>query len=66
MDLMVSIYDTYLAPKEGGAVVSNGASGTKDLIASHRKQVEPMMEQVRDQREKLAKEVERWCKERGV
>ncbi|KAJ5806867.1 hypothetical protein N7474_010459 [Penicillium riverlandense] len=66
MDLMVSIYDTYLAPKEGGAVVPNGANGTKDLIASHRKQVEPMMEQVRDQREKLAKEVERWCAERGV
>lgn len=66
MDLMVSIYDTYLAPKEGGAFVSNGASGKQDLIASHRKQVEPMMEQVRDQRDKLAKEVERWCKERGV
>lgn len=62
MDLMVSIYDTYLAPKEGVAVVH----GTEDLIASHRKQVEPMMELVRDQREKLAKEVERWCKERGV
>lgn len=63
---MVSIYDTYLAPKEGSAVVSNGAGRKQDLIASHRKQVEPMMEQVRDQRDKLAKEVERWCKERGV
>lgn len=59
MDLMVSIYDTYLVPK-------GEANGHQDLIASHRKQVEPMMEQVRDQREKLAREVERWCKERGV
>lgn len=66
MDLMVSIYDAYLAPKEGVAVVSNGVNGQDDLIASHRKQVEPMMELVRDQREKLAREVERWCQERGV
>ncbi|KAJ5698179.1 hypothetical protein N7462_000184 [Penicillium macrosclerotiorum] len=62
MDLMVSIYDTFLAPKEGAAIVN----GHEDVIASHRKQVEPMMELVRDQREKLAKEVERWCQERGV
>ena len=63
MDLMVSIYDAYLAPKKEGGAVLNGDA---DLIALHRKQVEPMMELVRDQREKLAKEVERWCKERGV
>lgn len=62
MDLMVSVYEDYLAPKKGVAVVD----GDEDLIASHRKQVEPMMELVRDQREKLAKEVERWCQERGV
>ncbi|KAJ5734113.1 hypothetical protein N7493_002899 [Penicillium malachiteum] len=62
MDLMVSIYDTHLAPKEGVAIVN----GQKDLIASHRKQVEPMMELVRDQRDKLAKEVQKWCQERGV
>lgn len=62
MDLMVTIYDTYLAPKEGVTIVQ----GKGDLIVSHRKQVEPMMELVRDQREKLAKEVERWCKEREV
>lgn len=62
MDLMVTIYDNYLAPKEGVTIVD----GRADLIASHRKQVEPMMELVRDQREKLAQEVERWCKERGV
>lgn len=53
MDLMVSIYDNYLAP----ANTSNGESDP---------QVELMMELVRDQREKLAREVERWCKERGV
>lgn len=62
MDLMVSIYDNYLAPKEGVTIVN----GQEDLIAAHRKQVEPMMELVRDQREKLAKEVEKWCQERGV
>lgn len=56
MDLMISIYDTYIAP----ANTYNGYDG------SFRKQVEPMMELVQDQREKLAKEVERWCKERGV
>ncbi|KAJ5565332.1 hypothetical protein N7513_001574 [Penicillium frequentans] len=62
MDLMVKIYDSYLAPKEGVAIVN----GSQDRIAEHRKQVEPMMELVRDQREKLAKEVEKWCQERGV
>lgn len=62
MDLMVKIYDDNLAPKDGVAVIG----GNADLVASHRKQVEPMMELVRDQKEKLAKEVERWCQERGV
>ena len=62
MELMVKIYDDNLAPKDG-VVVHNGS---EDLVASHRKQVEPMMELVRDQKEKLAKEVERWCQERGV
>ncbi|KAF7714735.1 Indoleamine 2,3-dioxygenase family protein [Penicillium ucsense] len=62
MELMISIYETYLAPKEGITIVN----GEGDRIASHRKQVEPMMELVRDQKEKLAKEVEKWCKERGV
>ena len=61
MELMIKIYDTHLAPKEGAAVNDN-----EDLIASHRKQVEPMMELVRDQKDKLAREVERWCQERGV
>lgn len=62
MDLMIAIYDTHLAPKEGVAIVN----GKEDLVSSHRKQIEPMMETVRDQRVKLAKEVERWCQERGV
>lgn len=61
MELMIQIYDAHLAPKDGSAVGEN-----QDLIASHRKQVEPMMELVRDQKEKLAREVERWCQERGV
>lgn len=30
------------------------------------KKVNEMMENVEDAREKLAKEVERWCQERGV
>ncbi|EAW10917.1 indoleamine 2,3-dioxygenase family protein [Aspergillus clavatus NRRL 1] len=63
MDLMISIYDTYLAPQKAAGVVSNGHLA---YDASVQKQVEPMMEMVRDQREKLAREVERWCKERGV
>ncbi|KAJ5225064.1 Indoleamine 2-3-dioxygenase [Penicillium chermesinum] len=62
MELMIIIYDTHLAPKQGAAIVHS----EQDLIASHRKQVEPMMENVRDQKEKLEKEVEKWCKERGV
>ncbi|KAJ5782113.1 hypothetical protein N7457_003887 [Penicillium paradoxum] len=59
MELMVKIYDTHLAP-------SDVADSDADLVAVHRKQVEPMMELVRDQKEKLAREVERWCQERGV
>lgn len=59
---MITVYETHLTPKEGVSVVN----GSDDLIASHRKQVEPIMELVRDQKEKLAKEVERWCQERGV
>lgn len=62
MELMVKIYDENLAPKDGVVTLN----GSEDLVASHRKQVEPMMELVRDQKEKLAKEVERWCQERGV
>lgn len=65
MDLMISIYDEYLAPalKSNGEKNGHAQNGSYE---SYSKQVGPMMEQVRDQREKLAKEVERWCKERGV
>lgn len=56
MDLMISIYDTHIAPADA----YNGQDGF------YSKQVEPVMELVHEQREKLAKEVERWCKERGV
>lgn len=61
MDMMITIYDSYLAPNSKLAQAANG-----EYEASYRKQIEPMMETVRDQREKLAREVERWCKERGV
>lgn len=60
--MMISVYDTYLAPQKS----SGDANGLTGYDATYQKQVEPMMEMVRDQREKLAREVERWCKERGV
>ncbi|KAI9925711.1 hypothetical protein MW887_005513 [Aspergillus wentii] len=63
MDLMISVYDTYLAPKELNGHQNGHENGDQ---AYYRKQVEPMMELVRDQRDKLAKEVEKWCQERGV
>lgn len=62
MDLMISVYDTYLAPQKGDGLGPDGQKG----YDAYAKQVEPMMEMVRDQREKLAKEVEKWCQERGV
>ena len=62
MDLMISIYDTYLAPQKGNG---EGPDGQKGYDA-YETQVEPMMEMVRDQKEKLAREVEKWCQERGV
>lgn len=56
---------------------TNGANGTNGAEASpkdvdlgstqhYKDQVHEMMEIVRDQRVKLAREVERWCAERGV
>ncbi|KAA8645586.1 hypothetical protein EYZ11_001783 [Aspergillus tanneri] len=63
MDMMISMYDTYLAPQKNSEA---GAHGLTGYDATYQKQVEPMMEMVRDQRDKLAKEVEKWCKERGV
>lgn len=57
MDLMIHIYDTYLSP-------ASRPAGAK--LPPYHQQIESMMEVVRDQREKLAREVEKWCKERGV
>ena len=57
MELMVTIYDTYLSPTAPNSVKGESA---------YDPQVEEMMRQVRDQKDKLAKEVERWCAERGV
>ncbi|EAS29057.3 indoleamine 2,3-dioxygenase [Coccidioides immitis RS] len=73
MDLMISTYDEYVAPmisKEAGTngASSSAANGEADLGSTkhYRDQVQEVMETVRDQRIKLAKEVERWCAERGV
>lgn len=82
MDLMVSTYEKYVAPAlekapsngvngangTNGVNGANGASHNGDLgsSAQYKRQVEEMMELVRDQRVKLAKEVENWCSERGV
>jgi indoleamine 2,3-dioxygenase len=67
MDLMISTYDKYLkdAPIPSEADQEPGNT-TPNFVATYRKQLEPMMEEVRDQREKLAREVERWCQERSV
>ena len=61
MDTMISIYENHLSP-----TAKSGFSLTGEYDAVYRKQIEPMIETVRDQRTKLAKEVQRWCKERGV
>ncbi|KAF3390886.1 Indoleamine 2,3-dioxygenase 1 [Talaromyces pinophilus] len=68
MDLMIEIYDTYIRDKATATTIDGPARNDSepDLIALYKKQVVPMMEQVHEQREKLAREVERWCKERGV
>lgn len=58
MEMMVSVYESVLAPRK--------VQGVADYDDARQKMVEPMMEMVRDQKEKLAKEVEKWCKERGV
>jgi indoleamine 2,3-dioxygenase len=67
MDLMVEIYDAHLKDKAASTPIDGPTeNGKPDFIAAYRKQIAPMMEQVHDQREKLAREVDRWCKERGV
>ena len=68
MDLMIEIYDTHIKDKATATPIDGPArnDAEPDLIALYKKQIVPMMEQVHEQREKLAREVERWCKERGV
>ena len=68
MDLMIEIYDTYIKDKATARTIDGPARNDSepDLIALYKKQIVPMMEQVHEQREKLAREVERWCQERGV
>ncbi|KAI9368287.1 hypothetical protein BJX61DRAFT_231347 [Aspergillus egyptiacus] len=58
MEMMISIYESVFAPRK--------LQGSDGYNGAYQKIVEPMMEQVQDQKEKLAKEVEKWCKERGV
>ncbi|KAL2010940.1 hypothetical protein VTN00DRAFT_3658 [Thermoascus crustaceus] len=66
MDLMITIYDNYLSPASRSTVATDMQGGKEAKLPTYHRQVESMMELVRDQREKLAREVERWCKERGV
>ncbi|KAI1945290.1 hypothetical protein LOZ12_003945 [Ophidiomyces ophidiicola] len=78
MDLMISTYDEYVTPVIKNGTAANGGAPSESKTGAtaeglelgssqhYRKQVEEMMETVRDQRVKLAKEVERWCAERGV
>lgn len=70
MDLMISIYDEFVAPhlKATNGAASHAANGVgaSSPLEKYRDQVDEMIALVRDQREKLAKEVERWCAERGA
>lgn len=66
MDLMITIYDTYLSPASRSSAVADEQGVKEAKFPTYHRQIESMMELVRDQREKLAREVERWCKERGV
>ncbi|EEH18821.2 hypothetical protein PABG_01140 [Paracoccidioides brasiliensis Pb03] len=81
LDLMISIHDKYVAPYTSkdvphivGANGSNQETPTSDpkkvekleTFNYYWAQAEDMMTLVRDQKDKLDKEVARWCKERGV
>ena len=73
MDLMISTYEEFVAPHlkdaNGKATNSEGNGYSGKPVASFKQyeaQMEDMMDVVRDQREKLAKEVARWCAERGA
>jgi indoleamine 2,3-dioxygenase len=63
MDLMSSTYDEFIIPmfkdSDDGVTLDSPYGKYKD-------QTESMMALVLEQRRKLAKEVERWCAERGV
>jgi indoleamine 2,3-dioxygenase len=63
MDLMSSTYDEFVIPmfkdSNNGAVPNSPYEKYKD-------ETETMMALVLEQRGKLAKEVEKWCSERGV
>ncbi|KAL2369074.1 hypothetical protein RJ035_005475 [Blastomyces gilchristii] len=81
LDLMISIHDKYVAPftsKDLPTVVGtngaqNGAAPSEqkkveklESFYYYRAQTEEMMTLVRDQKDKLDREVARWCQERGV
>jgi indoleamine 2,3-dioxygenase len=69
MDLMLSIYETYLSRANLSTTVTNESEPRDDnnnIVAEYQEQLDSMMEQVRDQRERLAREVVKWCQERGV
>ncbi|KAK2787465.1 hypothetical protein FQN52_007183 [Onygenales sp. PD_12] len=79
LELMISIHDKYVAPITSHEIPpnigTNGSGITKpsqknveklESFYYYRAQAEDMMTLVRDQKEKLDREVARWCKERGV
>lgn len=73
MDLMISTYEEFVVPhiNESNGKAANGtANGSSSTPAAsfeeYKAQMEKMMTVVRDQRDKLAKEVARWCAERGA
>lgn len=81
LELMISIHEKYVAPfmsKDLPAIVGangsqNGASISEQKKAEklesfyyYRAQADEMMALVRDQKDKLDREVARWCQERGV
>ncbi|KAL1990424.1 hypothetical protein VTN49DRAFT_6263 [Thermomyces lanuginosus] len=62
MELMLDTYDKHLSAR-----LQTDADGPMDeTVAAYRKQIVPTIEMVREQKEKLQKEVEKWCKQRGV
>lgn len=59
MDLMIDTYDKYLAPHMN-------QEGDKKLDETFEAQIKATMDVVHEQKVKLDKEVEKWCKERGT